>query len=75
MGKLRFREVEQPAQGYATMKGWDWDLDPETDIQLSSSGGSAGGGGEGGGDGAKPGERMHEMHEKGVSVGECLVCP
>lgn len=48
VGKLRFREVEQPAQGYATMKGWDWDLDPETDIQLSSSGGSAGGGGEGG---------------------------
>ena len=46
VGKLRFREVEQPAQGYATMKGWDWDLDPETDIQLSSSGGSAGGGGE-----------------------------
>ena len=48
VGKLRFREVEQPAQGYATMKGWDWDLDPETDIQLSSSCGSAGGGGEGG---------------------------
>ena len=48
VGKLRFREVEQPAQGYVTMKGWDWDLDPETDIQLSSSGGSAGGGGEGG---------------------------
>ena len=46
VGKLRFREVEQPAQGYATLKGWDWDLDPETDIQLSSSGGSAGGGGE-----------------------------
>ena len=47
VGKLRFREVEQPAQGYAAMKGWDWNSDPETDIQLSCSGGSAGGGGEG----------------------------
>lgn len=30
MGKLRFREVKRPAQGYAAMKGWDWDSDPET---------------------------------------------